>query len=71
MHSMKVPASTIEKALAHIDPFRGENVGASKSRYIQVGRVLRNARDAQRKALAALAETLGPIETGNDALAEL
>jgi integrase len=34
MHSMKVPASTIEQILAHVDPFRGENVGASASHYI-------------------------------------
>lgn len=66
MHSMKVPASTIEQILAHVDPFRGENVGASASHYIQLGRALRNARDPQEEALAALAEALRHIETNND-----
>ncbi|MBC2834059.1 tyrosine-type recombinase/integrase [Paragemmobacter straminiformis] len=63
MHSLKVPASTIEQILAHTDPLRGDNVGASASHYIQLGRVLKNARDPQEEALSTLAEALAYIET--------
>ena len=62
MHSLKVPASTIEQILAHADPLRGEQVGASASHYIQLGRVLRNARDPQEEALSTLAEALLHVE---------
>ena len=62
MHSLKVPASTIEQILAHADPLRGEQVGASASHYIQLSRVLRNTKDPQEEALATLAEALSHIE---------
>lgn len=62
MHSLKVPASTIEQILAHAHPLRGEQVGASASHYIQLSRVLRNTRDPQEEALATLAEALSHIE---------
>lgn len=63
MHSLKVPASTIEQILAHADPLRGENVGASASHYIQLSRVLTNTRDPQEEALSILAGALTHIET--------
>lgn len=66
MHSLKVPASTIEQILAHADPLRGENVGASASHYLQLTRIMRNTRDAQEEALATLAEALALIEPGGD-----
>jgi integrase len=62
MHSLKVPASTIEQILAHSDPLRGERVGASASHYIQLSRILTNARDPQEEALSILADALSHIE---------
>lgn len=62
MHSLKVPVSTIEQILAHVDPLRGEQVGASASHYIQLSRVLTNSRDPQEEALSTLAEALSYIQ---------
>lgn len=62
MHTLKVPASTIEQILAHKDPLRGEQVGASASHYIQLGRVLQNTSDPQEQALSTLAAALSHIE---------
>lgn len=64
MHSLKVPASTIEQILAHTDPLKGDNVGGSASHYLQLTRVLRNTRDPQEEALATLAEALEMVEKG-------
>lgn len=64
MLSLKVPASTIEHILAHADPLKGDNVGGAASHYLQLTRVLRNTRDPQEEALAALAEALEMIEKG-------
>ena len=62
MYSLKVPASTIEQILAHVDPLRGEQVGASASHYIQLSRILTNARDPQEEALSMLADALSHIQ---------
>ena len=62
MHSLKVSAPTIEQILAHADPLRSERVGAAASHYIQLSRVLSNARDPQEEALSILAEALAYIE---------
>lgn len=64
MHSLKVPASTIEQILAHTDPLKGDNVGGAASHYLQLTRVLRNTRDPQEEALATLAEALELVENG-------
>lgn len=64
MHSLKVPASTIEQVLAHKDPLKGDNVGGAASHYLQLTRVLRNSRDPQEEALSILAEALSMIEHG-------
>ena len=62
MLSLKVPPSTIEKILAHTDPFKGENIGRSASHYLQLVRVMNNTRDPQEEALATLASALDMIE---------
>jgi integrase len=64
MHSLMVPASTIEQILAHANPLKGENIGGAGSHYIQLARVLSNTRDPQEAALATLAQALEMIENG-------
>lgn len=68
MHSLKVPASTIEQILAHVEPLRVEGVGGSASHYLQLTRVLHDTRDPQEEALATLAGALELIERGADLL---
>lgn len=62
MHSLKVPASTIEQILAHADPLKGENVGGAASHYLRLTRILSNTRDPQEEALDTLATALEMIE---------
>lgn len=69
MHSLKVPASTIEQVLAHPDPLKDDKVGGATSHYLQLTRVRRNSRDPQEEALSILAEALLMIEKGGESSA--
>lgn len=64
MHSLKVPASTIEHILAHTQPLKAENVGGAASHYLQLTQIMTNTRDPQEEALSILAEALERIEAG-------
>ncbi len=58
MKELKVSLSVIDRMLAHSDPLRAENVGASASHYLHVTMIMRDTRDPQEQALSTLAEAL-------------
>ncbi|WP_417271108.1 tyrosine-type recombinase/integrase [Celeribacter sp.] len=70
MKELKVPLSVIDRILAHSDPLRAENVGASASHYLHVTKIMRDTRDPQEQALSTLAEALHFIEGASELVSE-